>query len=276
MERSLFHIYQDNPNGRETLLQSIDFCRKLGGLKLTIYQPEETSCLMYLEQGEVITIDLNENYTKWTESATLHINALMHDAEVEFEQFVPQSWTRDTLPNLPGEWAIMTCPRSMSEPSAHFGIGRIHSKVRSIARHAPFPVLIPAPCFKPWNRVAAFYGGAEFGVHVVRLALCIADRANVPLTLFTQLDGLSGLEIEEELRKANLLHRFSAEDNWTIFDTGAFEENLFDLQHDALVVIGAADHNAVEDLIFGSRLETIQRTLPNPILVVGPECRESL
>jgi len=274
MQRTLFHIFQNNPTGRELLLQSIDFCRKVG-LKLAVYQPTETRCLMYLEQGEVITIDLNENYTQWPATAALHINELLRDAGIEFERFLPQHSTHDAMPDIPGEWAVMTCPRSMSETS-RLGLGHIHNKVRSIVRHAPFSVLIPAPCFKPWSRVAAFYGGAAFGIQVVRLALSVADKARIPLTLYTHLDGLSGIDIEDELRKANLLQRFSAEDNWTIFPDGSFEENLWDVSHDALVVVGAADHSLVKDAVFGSRLETIQKTLSNPILVVGPECRESL
>ena len=39
------------------------------------------------------------------------------------------------------------------------------------------------------------------------------------------------------------------------------------------VVVVAAGHRLMAELIFGSKLETIQATLPNPLVVVGPDCR---
>ena len=64
--------------------------------------------------------------------------------------------------------------------------------------------------------------------------------------------------------KSRLLH---------IFDQGSFEENLYAVPHDSLVVVGAAGHRLMKELVFGSKLEIIQATLPNPLVVVGPNCR---
>jgi len=38
-------------------------------------------------------------------------------------------------------------------------------------------------------------------------------------------------------------------------------------------VVGAAGDSLMRELVFGSKIEMIQRTLPNPILVVGRERR---
>ena len=53
----------------------------------------------------------------------------------------------------------------------------------------------------------------------------------------------------------------------------SLEENLYEVPSDSLVVVGAAGSSAVRDLLFGSTLELIQKTLPNPLVVVGSEAR---
>ena len=60
---------------------------------------------------------------------------------------------------------------------------------------------------------------------------------------------------------------------WRLYDNGTLEENLYAVPHDSLVVIGAAGHRLITELVFGSKLEAIQATLPNPLVVVGPDCR---
>jgi nucleotide-binding universal stress UspA family protein len=58
--------------------------------------------------------------------------------------------------------------------------------------------------------------------------------------------------------------------NWHFFEDGRLEENLYAIPHDSLVVLGAFGHGLIRDLVFGSKMEKIQSTLPNNLLVVGP------
>ena len=58
--------------------------------------------------------------------------------------------------------------------------------------------------------------------------------------------------------------------NWTFFEEGRFESNLYQVPHDALVVLGACGHGLIRDLVFGSKMEQIQSTIPNNLLIVGP------
>ncbi|MFQ5590949.1 MAG: hypothetical protein ACE5HE_07295 [Phycisphaerae bacterium] len=60
---------------------------------------------------------------------------------------------------------------------------------------------------------------------------------------------------------------------WRLYDSGELTENLYDVPHNSLVVLGAAGHNIIKELVFGSKLEAIQSTLPNPLVVVGPKCK---
>ena len=63
-----------------------------------------------------------------------------------------------------------------------------------------------------------------------------------------------------------------AMENWTVFDSGPFQENLYEVPHDALVVLGAYGHGLIKQLAFGSKMELIQSVLSNSIVIVGPHC----
>ena len=59
--------------------------------------------------------------------------------------------------------------------------------------------------------------------------------------------------------------------DWHFFDDGRLEENLFTVRHDALAVVGAFGHGVISDMVFGSKMEIIQATLSNNLLIVGPK-----
>ena len=64
--------------------------------------------------------------------------------------------------------------------------------------------------------------------------------------------------------------------HWHQFETGAFAENLYNVPHDALFLSGAYGHGMIKQMLFGSKLETLQSTLTNPMLVSGPQSMASL
>ena len=53
---------------------------------------------------------------------------------------------------------------------------------------------------------------------------------------------------------------------------GAFEDNLYTVPHDAFLVVGAYGHNLVKEMLFGSKMETLQSWMPNNMLLIGPNC----
>lgn len=272
----MFHIFRNSPLGRENLLQSIYFCKKLKNLAITIYVPSATQCLMYFENS-VVTLDLDESYTRYPETAEQHIDELMADTGLNYEIFETASFTGGTLPEVPTNWGVMACPRVISEQSSRIGLGHIGPKVRDIVKHACFPVFMPCTCFKPWNSVAAFFGGSELGSRVVGQAVSVAQRSGVPMTLYTQLNGTTRESCERRIAETGL-DRTLEEINcrWIFFESGTLEENLYEVPFDSLAVVGAAGDLLVRELVFGSKLETIQNTLPNPILVVGPACKKTV
>jgi hypothetical protein len=166
----------------------------------------------------------------------------------------------------------MCCPRSISDLSSKIGLGHIGSRVRSIVQKSRFPVLIPSAAYKEWNSIVCFFGGSANASVAVRYARYLSKVSGTPMRIFTQAEE-SKTFYEEALRSvfsSDSLEKECAE--WLYFDGGDMSENLYAVPNDALVVIGAYGHGVAKDLFFGSKMEMIQAALPNPLLIVGPEC----
>jgi nucleotide-binding universal stress UspA family protein len=51
---------------------------------------------------------------------------------------------------------------------------------------------------------------------------------------------------------------------------------LYDVPHNSLIVLGAYGHGLIKDLLLGSKMEQIQSTVMNNLLITGPQCSISL
>ncbi len=198
----------------------------------------------------------------------------MGTTKVRYRLVKPISFTATKLPDLPTRWHVMACPRVMSQSVSRIGLGHIGPRVRAIAKHAPFSVFVPSLCFKAWARVVVFFGGSDLGVKAVRQAISLAERASVPLTVYTHGDASVREVCEAKIAEAGLDETLAQpEYRWQFFEAGSLEESLYDVPSDSLVVAGVADSSVMRELLFGSTLEMIQKTLPNPLVVVGAEAR---
>jgi hypothetical protein len=166
----------------------------------------------------------------------------------------------------------MCCPRSISDLSSKIGLGYIGPRVRRIIQAARFPVLITSPVYKPWKRIAVFFGGSANAVNALRLGIRIAKITGIPLDIYTQTGKTKSSEYRTivknegmEKQLENVLHQ------WTFFEKGRFEDNLYEVPHDALVVLGAYGHGIIRDIMFGSMMEKIQSTVSNNLLIAGPK-----
>ncbi len=270
----MFHIFRNSPIGRENLLQSISFCQNVGRMPLTVFQPTQTQCAMYFD-GTVVTLDLDDTYIRHLDTSRQHLEELLNASGLRYEIFEPALFTAGTVPDIPSHWEIMACPRAVSDQISRIGLGHIGPKVRAIVKHSTFPVFIPCACYKPWTSVSVFFGGSDLGVRAIQLAMRIAERSGLPLTIFTQDTGSMLDECRAKLVGAGL-GGFVDSDEWTVFRSGTLEENLYSIPYDSLVIVGAAGHSLMKELVFGSKLELIQSALPNPIVVVGPNCQQTL
>lgn len=268
MTPKLFHIFRNTPLGRETLLQSLYFCRGME-TDLVIYIPKFTKFLMYFD-NDVVQIDLDPSYLTAPDTAEDHAKNLCEEAGIRPHFLQPKDFTASTLPDIPTHFDFMCCPRSISDLSSKIGLGYIGPRVRRIVNQAGFPVLITSPSYKEWARITVFFGGSANAVKSLRLGLRMARLTGKPLDIFTQQENLSKAEYEKIIRHKELEPELDLYlDRWLCFDKGNFEENLYEVPHDALVVLGAFGHGLIKDIVFGSKMEKIQSILPNNMLIVG-------
>jgi len=104
-------------------------------------------------------------------------------------------------------------------------------------------------------------------VKAVRLAMRLKRLSGYPLRVFTQLEGKSRAHYDRIIKENGLEE---AVEDWAVFETGKFKANLYEVPHDALVILGAYGHGLIKQLAFGSKMELIQSVLPNSLLIVGP------
>lgn len=270
METNLFHIFRNTPLGRETLLQSIYFCNKIG-VSPIVYIPKFTKFLMYFE-NDVVQVDLDESYLTSQSTALDHATELLKQGGIIPEFLEPKNYTASTLPDIPTNFDYMCCPRSISDLSSKIGLGHIGPRVRRIVKSAHFPILITSPVYKEWKSIAVFFGGSANAINALRIGFRISRITGMPLNIFTQAEGQSREDYEKMVENEHLGEEMSLYvSNWHIFEKGKFEENLYDIPHDALVILGAFGHGLIRDIVFGSKMEKIQSVISNNLLIVGPK-----
>jgi hypothetical protein len=268
MQRRLLHIFRNTPFGRETLLQSVYFC-KMVKLALAIYIPEFTKFLMYFE-NDVVQVDLDHSYLSSPDIALANASAIVEQGGLEGEFLVPKDFPASSLPALPTNFDYMSCPRSISDRSSRIGFGHIGPKVRRLANAALFPLLIPSAAYKEWHSVAVFFGGSANALNALRLGLNISTVCGMPLDIFTQVEKNFQDIYDEAIKEGGLDQEVKhSVREWHRFEKGKFSDNLYEVPHDALVVLGTYGHGLIKQVFLGCKMERIHATMPNSLLVVG-------
>jgi hypothetical protein len=269
MEHQLLHIFRNNPFGRETLFQSIYFCKKVGAFPV-IYIPKTTKFLMYFD-NDVVQVDLDNSYLASPDTAETHAVEILAQAGLEPRFLEPKHYTASTLPDIHTGFDFMCCPRSISDVSSKIGLGYIGPRVRRIVKSARFPVLITSPIFKPWKSIAVFFGGSVNAVKALRLGFHVARASGMPIEVFTQTGKSSKEDYQKLIKDRNIeeeMDRYVKQ--WHFFENDHFEDHLYDVPHDALVILGAFSHGVIKDIVVKSKWEKIQSTIGNNLLVAGP------
>ena len=269
METRLLHIFRNTPLGRETLLQSIYFC-KLMNIMMTVYIPNHVKFLMYFD-NDVVQVDLDNSYLTSPDTSLKHATDILEPSGITYKFFEPKYFTASTLPDIPTNHDFMCCPRSISDPSSKIGLGHIGPRVRRIVKSARFPVLLTSAVYKEWKNITVFFGGSNNALKALKLGFRICRETGLPLDIFTQAGKNEKEEYIDIIEKAGLKDELEMSlQDWLFFETGKLEENLFEVKHDSLVIIGAYGHSVIKDYLFGSKMETINSTVTNNILIVGP------
>ncbi|RLB30311.1 MAG: universal stress protein [Deltaproteobacteria bacterium] len=271
MKNQLLHIFRNTPFGRETLLQSVYFCRETG-TSLVVYIPRHPQFLMYF-QNEVVTVDLDRAFLRSPKTARKHAEDIIRGGGLEPNFFEPKGFTASTLPDIPVDFSYMCCPRTISDLSTKIGLGYIGPRVRKIIKNCTFPVLIPTPVYKEWKSLTVFFGGSHNAIQALTVGMKVSKLSGFPLKIFTQAEKKHYSYYQDILKKNALYDGIEkGEIEWLFFEKGKFRENLYNVPHDTMVVVGAYGHGLIKELLFGSMMEEIQTILPNNMLIVGPNC----
>ena len=271
MRNEMLHVFRNDPVGREVYLQGLYFS-KMAGLGVRVFLPQHRQFLMYFRDG-VVTVELERSFVKYRDTAREHAAELAEQHGVEVGFLEPEHHTASTLPDLPVDFSAMCCPRSIGEPVGKLGVSDIGPMVRSIVRSASFPVFIPAPAHKEFQRIVVFFGGSRNATAALRVGYGLQRTSGLPLSVFTYVTDKSREHYLEVMRQDDLHGPVeSGEVEWLFMEGQDLKEALYAVSHDALLVLGAYGHGVVKEMLFGSLVERVQMTLPNNLLVVGPRC----
>ncbi len=273
MHKGILHIYKNTPLGREFLYQSIFFSQKVN-TPLYIYIPQYRNFNMYFED-RVVSISLEPSYFRAPKKAKDRVQKILKEKNATANFIEPKEFTASTLPDLPVDFSFMTSPRTLSIPFSKLQWGSIGKVVRNILLSSQFPILLPSYCFKEWSKVVVMFGGSKNAVKAFKVGYYIAKRANDSLYLFTHQENNHSLSYYEDiLKQRGFKEELKSVRDWLFFKEGDFSDNLFEIPSDSLIIIGLFGHSIIKDIVFGSKMEIVQRELPNNLVVVGPHFKE--
>ncbi len=275
MNYKLLHIFRNTPFGRETFLQSLYFCKIINAHPV-VYIPKSDKFLMYFS-NDAVQVDLDASYLTSPETAKTHAQDLFDEMEIKSKFFEPKNFTASSLPDIPTNFDYLCCPRSVSDLSSKIGLGHLGPKVRRIIKHATFPILITSPVFKPWKSISVFFGGSKNAMNSLKIGLKIAMSSGLPLDIYTCLEKKEASHYKELINAADLTEPVKQlSRKWHFYEKDDFDTMLYDIPHNSLIVLGAYGHGLIKDFLFGSKMEQIQSTVTNNLLITGPHCSISL
>jgi len=271
----LLHVFRNTPFGRETFLQSLYFCKTINAFPV-VYIPKSDKFLMYFS-NDAVQVDLDHSYLTSPATAKKHAEELFNEIGVKPMFYEPKNFTASSLPDISTNFDYLCCPRSVSDLSSKIGLGHIGPKVRRVIKYAIFPILITSPVFKPWKSISVFFGGSKNAVNALKLGLKIAMASGLPLDIYTALEKHKKSYYQELIKKEGLtepVNQLSRQ--WYFYKQSDFDAMLYDVPHNSLIVLGAYGHGIIRDLLLGSKMEQIQSTVTNNLLITGPYCTISL
>ena len=114
------------------------------------------------------------------------------------------------------------------------------------------------------------YGGSDNALNALRFGLWISRKSGLALKVLTHLEMDENYYFDR-IREAGMEEEMEAgAARWEMLESGSFDENLYAIPHDALVLMGAYGRGRIRKALFGSKLEKVQSMLCNNLLITGP------
>jgi len=227
--------------------------------------------------NDAVQVDLDHSYLTSPETAKSHAEDLFNEMGMRPLFYEPKNFTASSLPDISTSFDYLCCPRSVSDLSSKIGLGHIGPKVRRIIKQATFPILITSPVFKPWKSISVFFGGSKNALNSLNLGVKIAMSSGLSLDIYTLLERKDETYYRDLIKKDSLdepVRQVSKQ--WHFYKKSEFDTMLYDVPHNSLIVLGAYGHGIIKDILLGSKMEKIQSTMTNNLLITGPYCAISL
>ena len=114
-------------------------------------------------------------------------------------------------------------------------------------------------------------------MNALTLGLKIAMASGLPLNIYTLLEKKEEQYYRELVKKNNMESLVNQHSRlWHFYKKPEFETMLYEIPHDSLIVLGAYGHGVIKEILLGSKMEHIQSTMTNNLLITGPHCKISL
>ena len=104
-----------------------------------------------------------------------------------------------------------------------------------------------------------------------------AMASGLPLNIYTLMEKNGEEHYREIIGKSgleSLIDQYVSQ--WHFYGNNKFETMLYEVPHDSLIVLGAYGHGIIKEILLGSKMEHIQSTVTNNLLITGPHCTISL
>jgi hypothetical protein len=274
MKNSLLHVFRNTPQGAETFRQALYFSNRTG-LGLRVYFPEGRAFVLCVGD-EALHMELDGSYRYDPDAARDRAEAIAREMGVAWQEQGPSGHGHSNLPDLQGDWALFSLPRSMQAPQPHPWIPSavLGPRVQAVIDRAALPILLPAACWIPWDQIWVLCGGSEHEERALRWGVRLAQDAGVPLRVVTCGEGAPLEQALERLRRDPSLA--VPDDAWIQERPVAMRKLLQDIPRTALVGFGAFGEGRSRRHAFGSQAELVLQTLPHNLIVIGPRCRPPL
>lgn len=270
MAIQIFHVFRNNPLGKETLRQAADFAKRING-ELNVYVPEHDRFMLYFDY-EAVEVSLGKSYLYSIETAHAHMNPILDEMGVAAKLVHVKTKTGSNLPDIETGFDIISLPKVMTEAKGKILPQAIGKGVRSLVNVSPAPAIIGPGRFAEWNNIHVFFGGSSHAIRALKWAVRIANLAQVPLYVSSLCEGKRKQSQYEQLLNTEGISSNSFAD-WKFYHDQSFIEMLNQISRDSLNVMGAYGHHSIRSTLFGSKTELVLRNTANVLMLVGARCK---
>ena len=270
MSLDVFHVFRNTPTGRETFMQAIDFCKKIGG-QLYVYLPHHDRFMLYFD-ADAVEIHLDQSYLSGPETQKSNMEAVLEKLNFVAKHAYYHTKTGSTLPDIDSDFDVISLPKVMTEIKTGLRGSSIGPSVRRLVKASHAPALISPARFVDWNGIHVFFGGSHHAEKALRWALSLGAAAKMPVHVTTLLENKNEAYYRDKLAKSNIdADRLAS---WTFWREESLLAALYNVDRNQLIVMGAYGGSRIRMRLFGSTTEMILKNTANPLLLVGERCLE--